>query len=102
MTSDLPTVARRWAWGFGGAGLLIPLLIEAAWRLDWLGRIIPDSLLDWVIVVWPWSGLLIFAEEASLPVGVLILVIAIVLNVLLYSAVGALVGAVVGLARRRS
>ena len=101
MASDLPAFARRFAWGFGVAGFLIPVLIEAAWRLDWMDWIIPDYLLDWVIVVWPWSALTVYAENASLPVTLLILAIAVVLNVLLYTAVGALVGALVGLSTRR-
>lgn len=101
MASDLSLFARRFAWGFGVAGLLIPLLIEGVWRLDWLDRIIPDYLLDWVIVVWPWSALLVYAEDVGLPLALLMLAIAVVLNVLLYTAVGALVGALVGLGIRR-
>lgn len=76
------------------------MLIEAMWRLGWLHRILPLELLDWVIVVWPWSRLLVHAEEASLPLGLFILMITLLLNVLLYAAVGALVGALVALARR--
>ena len=98
MASDLSAFARRFAWGFGVVGLLIPLLIEGVWRLDW---IIPDYLLDWVIVVWPWSALLVYAEDVGPPLALLILAIAVVLNVLLYTAVGALVGALVGLGIRR-
>ncbi len=101
MTPDLPAFARRFAWGFGIAGFLVPVLIEAAWRLDWMDWIIPDYLLDWVIVVWPWSALTVYAEDASLLFALLILAIAVVLNVLLYTAVGALVGALVGLSARR-
>lgn len=101
MASDLPRFARRFAWGFGIAGFGIPVLIEAAWRLDWMDWLLPDFLLDWVIVVWPWSALTVYAEDASLPLALLILAIAIALNVLLYTAVGALVGALVGLATRR-
>ena len=101
MASDLSIFARRFAWGFGIAGFLIPLLIEGAWRLDWMDWIMPDYLLEWVIVVWPWSVLTVFAEDAMLPMALLILAIAIVLNVLLYTAVGALVGALVGMATRR-
>ncbi len=99
--SNPSVLARRFAWGFGIAGLLLPLLIEGAWRLEWMDRSVPDWLLEWVIVVWPWSALLGHAEEGSLPFVVLILAIAAVLNVLLYTAIGALVGALVGLATRR-
>ena len=101
MALDLAAVTRRFAWGFGLVGLLIPLVIEAAWWLGWMEQIIPHYVLDWVILVWPWSWLLIYAEGASLPVALLILAIAVVLNVLLYAAVGAVVGALVGLATRR-
>ena len=66
--------------------------------MDW---IIPDFLLDWVIVVWPWSALLVYAEDAGVPLALLILAISIFLNVLFYTAVGALVGALVSLNRRR-
>ena len=85
----------------GIAGFLIPVLIEGAWRLDWMDWIIPDYLLDWVIVVWPWSALLVYAEDAEVPLALLILAISIFLNVLFYTAVGALVGALVSLNRRR-
>ncbi|KRT71996.1 MAG: hypothetical protein XU13_C0032G0024 [Candidatus Rokubacteria bacterium CSP1-6] len=101
MASDLGVFARRFAWGFGIAGFLIPVLIEGAWRLDWMDWIIPDFLLDWVIVVWPWSALLVYAEDAGVPLALLILAISIFLNVLFYTAVGALVGALVSLNRRR-
>ena len=101
MVSDLGVFARRFAWGFGVAGFLIPALIESAWRLDWMDRIIPDYLLDWVIVVWPWSALLVYAEDAEVPLALLILAISVFLNVLLYMAVGALVGAIAGLTARR-
>ncbi len=101
MASDLGVFARRFAWGFGIAGFLIPVLIEGAWRLDWMDWIIPDYLLDWVIVVWPWSALLVYAEDAGVPLALLILAISIFLNVLFYTAVGALVGALVSLNRRR-
>jgi len=101
MASDLSVFARRFAWGFGVAGLLIPLIIEAAWQLDWVDWIIPGYLLDWVIVVWPWSALTVYAEDASLPGMLLILEIAVALNVLLYTAVGALIGAIAGLTARR-
>jgi hypothetical protein len=98
VASDRGVFARRFAWGFGIAGFLIPALIEGAWRLDW---IIPDYLLDWVIVVWPWSTLLVYAEDAEAPMALLILAISVFLNVLFYTAVGALVGALVSLNRRR-
>ena len=101
MASDLGVFARRFAWGFGIAGFLIPVLIEGAWRLDWMDWIIPDYLLDWVIVVWPWSALLVYAEDADALLALLILAISVFLNVLLYTAVGALVGALVSLNRRR-
>ena len=101
MASDLGVFARRFAWGFGIAGFLIPVLIEGAWRLDWMDWIIPDYLLDWVIVVWPWSALLVYAEDAEMSLALLILAISIFLNVLFYTAVGALVGALVSLNRRR-
>lgn len=101
MASDLGVFARRFAWGFGIAGFLIPVLIEGAWRLDWMDWIIPDYLLDWVIVVWPWSALLVYAEDAEVSLALLILAISIFLNVLFYTAVGALVGALVSLNRRR-
>jgi len=101
VASDLGVFARRFAWGFGIAGFLIPVLIEGAWRLDWMDWIIPDFLLDWVIVVWPWSALLVYAEDAGVPLALLILAISIFLNVLFYTAVGALVGALVSLNRRR-
>jgi len=101
VASDLGVFARRFAWGFGIAGFLIPVLIEGAWRLDWMDWIIPDYLLDWVIVVWPWSALLVYAEDAGVPLALLILAISIFLNVLFYTAVGALVGALVSLNRRR-
>ena len=65
--------------------------------MDW---IIPDYLLDWVIVVWPWSALLVYAEDAEVPLALLILAISVFLNVLFYTAVGALVGALVSLNRR--
>lgn len=71
VASDLSVLARRFAWLFGVAGLLIPLLIDAAWWLGWMEQIIPHYLLDWVILVWPWSRLLIHAEEASLPLAFL-------------------------------
>lgn len=100
MASDHGAFARRFAWGFGIAGFLIPVLIEGAWRLDWMDWIIPDYLLDWVIVVWPWSALLVYAEEAEAPVALLTLAISVFLNVLFYAAVGALVGALAGLNRR--
>ncbi|MEK7364935.1 MAG: hypothetical protein AAB016_13285 [candidate division NC10 bacterium] len=100
MASDLGVFARRFAWGFGIAGFLIPVLIEGAWRLDWMDWIIPDYLLDWVIVVWPWSALLVYSEDAEVPLALLILVISVFLNVLFYTAVGALVGALVSLNRR--
>ena len=74
---------------------------EAAWRLDWMDWIIPDFLLDWVIVVWPWSALLVYAEDAGVPLALLILAISVFLNVLLYTAVGALIGAIAGLTARR-
>jgi len=102
VASDHGAFARRFAWGFGIAGFLIPVLIEGAWRLDWMDWIIPDYLLDWVIVVWPWSALLVYAEEAEAPAALLILAISVFLNVLFYAAVGALVGALVSLNRRRS
>jgi hypothetical protein len=98
VASDRGVFARRFAWGFGIAGFLIPALIEGAWRLDW---IVPDYLLDWVIVVWPWSTLLVYAEDAEAPMALLILAISVFLNVLFYTAVGALVGALVSLNRRR-
>jgi hypothetical protein len=98
VASDRGVFARRFAWGFGIAGFLIPALVEGAWRLDW---IIPDYLLDWVIVVWPWSTLLVYAEDAEAPMALLILAISVFLNVLFYTAVGALVGALVSLNRRR-
>ena len=101
MASDRGVFARRFAWGFGIAGFLIPVLIEGAWRLDWMDWIIPGYLLDWVIVVWPWSALLVYAEDAEPPLAALILAISVFLNVLFYTAVGALVGALVGLNRRR-
>lgn len=101
MASDLARFARRFAWGFGIAGFVIPVLIEAAWRLDWMDWLVPDYLLDWVPLVWPWSVLTAYAEDAALPMALLILAIAVALNVLLYTAVGALVGALVGLATRR-
>ncbi len=101
MASDVPVFARRFAWGFGIAGFLIPVLIEAAWQLDWMEWLVPDWMLDWVIVVWPWSALTVYAEEVALPLSLLILAIAVALNVLLYTAVGALVGALVGLGARR-
>ncbi len=101
MASNLGVFARRFAWGFGIAGFLIPVLIEGAWRLDWMDWIIPDYLLDWVIVVWPWSALLVYAEDAEVPLAALILTISVFLNVLFYTAVGALVGAVAGLSTRR-
>lgn len=100
--SDPSVLARRFAWGFGIAGLLIPLLIEGAWRLEWMDRLVPDWLLDWVIVVWPWSALLVHAEEGTPPFVILVLAIAVILNVLLYTAIGALLGALVGLATRRT
>ena len=99
--SDLAAMARRFAWGFGVVGLLIPLLIEAAWALGWMEQVIPHYLLEWVILVWPWSWLLIYAEDASVVLALLIMAVAMVLNVLLYAAVGAVVGAVIGLAARR-
>ena len=102
MASNLGVFARRFAWGFGIAGFLIPVFIEGAWRLDWMDWIIPDYLLDWVIVVWPWSALLVYAEDAEAPLAALILTISVFLNVLLYTAVGALVGALAGLNRPRS
>lgn len=102
MPSDLAIFARRFALGFGAAGLLIPLLIEATWRLGWMEQIIPHYLLEWVILVWPWSWLLVYAEDAGLLLVLLILLLSVVLNVLLYAAVGAVVGAVIGLATRRS
>lgn len=98
---DLAASARRFAWGFGVAGFLIPLMIEAAWRFGWMEQIIPHYLLEWVIIVWPWSWLLIYAEHASVVLALLILAVAMVLNALLYAAVGAVVGALVGLASRR-
>jgi hypothetical protein len=98
--TDLGVFARRFAWGFGIAGFLIPVLIESAWRLDWMEWIIPDWMLDWVIVVWPWSALLVYAEDAEAPLAVLILLISVFLNVLFYTAVGALVGAIAGLTAR--
>jgi len=101
MASGLGVFARRFAWGFGIAGFVIPVLIEGAWRLDWMDWIIPDYLLDWVIVVWPWSALLVYAEDADVPLALLILAISVFLNVLLYTAVGALIGALVSLNRGR-
>ncbi len=101
MALDLALWTRRFAWGFGIAGLLIPLAIEAAWRLGWMEQVIPHYLLEWVIVVWPWSWLLIYAEDAGLLLSLFVLTIAVVLNVLLYAAVGAVIGALLGLAARR-
>jgi hypothetical protein len=101
VASDLGVFARRFAWGFGIAGFLIPVLIEGAWRLDWMDWLMPDYLLDWVIVVWPWSALLVYAEDADALLALLILAISVFLNVLLYAAVGALVGAIAGLTARR-
>ena len=101
MASDRGVFARRFAWGFGIAGFLIPVLIEGAWRLDWMDRIIPDYLLDWVIVVWPWSALLVYAEDAETLQALFILAISVLLNVLFYTAVGALIGALVSLNRGR-
>ncbi len=101
MAPDLAPLARRFAWGFGVVGLLIPLIIEAAWWLGWMEQLIPHYLLEWVILVWPSSWLLIYAEDAGVPLALLILAMAVALNVLLYAAVGAVAGALVGLGTQR-
>lgn len=96
---DVADLVRRFAWGFGLAGLGLPLLIEALWQVG-LMELLPPEALEWLIVVWPWLRLLVHAEEASPLAGALIWIIAVVLNVMLYAAAGGLVGALVGLARR--
>lgn len=101
MALGIAALTRGFGWGFGIAGFLIPVLIEASWRFGWMEQVVPHYLLEWVILVWPWSWLLMYAEDASLPLALLILVVAVVLNMLLYAAVGAVVGALVGLAWRR-
>lgn len=96
----MSAVVRRFAWGFGVAGLVIPLLIEGAWMLGLLERFIPGILLEWVILVWPLVGLTA-VEDVGVPVYVLILAFTVAVNALLYAAVGALVGVLVGFARPR-
>ncbi len=98
---DLAAGTRRFAWGLGVVGLLITLLIEAAWWLGRMEQVIPHYVLDWVTLVWPSSWLLMYAEDASVPLALLILAMAVALNALLYAAVGAVVGAVIGLATCR-
>jgi hypothetical protein len=104
MPSETVERAQRFAWGFGAAGLLIPLFIEAAWwtgLIDLLDEFLPPAVLDWVVVVWPWSRLLVHAEDTGVALGLLVRFLAIALNVILYAAVGALVGVATAPRRRR-
>jgi hypothetical protein len=78
----------------GGAGLLVPLLIETAYWLGFLDPVVPHYLNHDVLLAWPTAAWLFYAGAGSAARAFLILGLSILANVALYALLGAGAGAV--------
>jgi hypothetical protein len=78
----------------GGAGVLVPLLVETAYWFGLLDPVVPHYLNQNVLLVWPTAAWLLSAGAGSAARAFLILALSILANAALYAAFGAGAGAV--------